>query len=69
MKLILGYIFNCIFRIQLLFPFGSFDRYFYDRLTFSCCFENLKVNSCALDVFAYVLPLALACASSKVELK
>ena len=25
---VISYIFNCILRIQLLFPFGSFDRYF-----------------------------------------
>lgn len=32
-----GCIFDCTFRILLLFPFSSFDRYFPDHLIFSCC--------------------------------
>ena len=32
-----GCAFDFNLRVQLLFPFGSFDRYFPDYLTFSCC--------------------------------
>ena len=45
--------FQLEFGIQL-FPFGSFDGYFPDYLTFSCC-SKIRVNSCAVDRFAYSL--------------
>ena len=41
-------------RIQLIFPFDSFDEYFPDYLTFSCC-SKIRVNRCSVDRFAYFL--------------
>ena len=39
-----------------LFPFGSFDGYFPDYFTFSCC-SKISVYSCAVERFAYfILP-------------
>ena len=36
--------FDLNFRIQLLFPFDSFDGYFPDCLTFSCCSKITSFN-------------------------